>query len=161
MHLAKLFDVAVSCNFTLSFKKSHFFREEVTFLGHILTKNGIRPHPDKISVIVNFEVPKNVPQLHCFLGFFNFFAKFVRLYAHETTPLLSLLKKGVNYVWDDEMNKTFQRPKWLFTENLVLKFSDPTKPYILTTDASEYAIGAILSQLNNDGDEENFRLPYN
>ena len=52
------------------------------------------------------------------------------------------------------MNKTFRRLKWLYAENLVLKFADPTKPYILTTDASEYAIGAMLSQLNNDGEEE-------
>ena len=154
MHLAKLFDKAVNCNFTLSFKKSHFFREEVTFLGHILTKDGIRPHPDKISVIVNFKEPKNIPQLQSILGFLNFFAKFVKHYAHETIPLLSLLKKGVDYVWDEEKKQTFQRLKLIFAENLVLKFADPLKPYILTTDASEYAIGAMLSQLNNEGDEE-------
>ena len=70
MYPAKLFDKAVICNFTLSFKKLHFFREEVMFLGHILTKDGIRPHPDKISVIVNFKEPKNIPQLQSFLVFF-------------------------------------------------------------------------------------------
>ena len=107
MHLAKLFDKAVNYNFTLSFKKSHFFRE-VTFLGHILTKDGIRSHPDKISVIANFKEPKNIPQLQSFLGFLNFFAKFVKHYAHETIPLLSLLKKGVDYVWDDDKKRTFQ-----------------------------------------------------
>ena len=80
MYLAKLFDKAVSCNFSLSFKKSHFFREEVTFLGHILTKDGIRPHPDKISVIVNFKEPTNVPQLQSFLGFLNFFSEFFKLH---------------------------------------------------------------------------------
>ena len=104
MHLAKLFDKAVICNFTLSFKKSHFFRE-VTFLGHILTKDRIDPHPDKISVIVNFKEPKNIPQLQSFLGFFNFLAKFAKHYAHETISLLSLLKKGVDYVWDEDKKK--------------------------------------------------------
>ena len=92
-YLAKLFDKAVICNFTISFKKSHFFREEVTFLGHILKKDGIRPHLDKISVILNFKEPKNIPQLQSFLGFLNFFADFFKHYAHETIPLLSFLKK--------------------------------------------------------------------
>ena len=98
----------------------------MTFLGHILTKDGIRPHPDKISVTANFKVSTNVPQLQSFLGFLNFFAKFVRLYAHETIPLLGLLKKGVDYVWDDEMNKIFRRRKWLFAENLIFKFANQT-----------------------------------
>ena len=153
MHFAKLLDKAVNCNFTLSFKKSHFFKE-VTFLDHILIKDKIRPHPDKISVIVNFIETKNIPQLPSFLGFLNFFPKFVKHYAYETIPLLTSLKKGVDYVWDDEMKKTFQRIKWIFAENLVLKFADPSKPHILTTDASDYAIGAMLSQLNNEGDDE-------
>ena len=69
-------------------------------------------------------------------------------------PLLTLLKKGVDYVTDDEMKKTFQRLKLIFAENLVLKFADPSKPYILTTDGSGYAIGVMLSQLNNEGDKE-------
>ena len=106
MHLAKLFDKAVNCNFTLNLKKSYFFREEVTFLSHILTKDGIRPHPDKISIIVNFKEPENIPQLQSFLGFLNFYAKFVKHYAHETIPLLSLLKKGVDYVWDEEKKRS-------------------------------------------------------
>ena len=65
-----------------------------------------------------------------------------------------MLKNGVDYVWDEDKKKTFQRLKVIFAEILVLKFTDPLKPYILTTDASEYAIGAMLSQLNDEGDEE-------
>ena len=153
-HLEKLFSKLIENNLTLSFKKSNFVCQEVQFLGHILSASGLKPVSDKIDIIKNYKRPENVKQLQSFLGFVNFYTKFTRNYAQETIPLLSLLKKGIKYEWTAEHQQAFENIKKLFQSNIVLKFADPHKPYILSTDASNYALGAALSQENDEGDEE-------
>ena len=81
----------------INLKKSHFFRSEVKFLGHILTSTGIKPDPEKIETIQNFSRPRNLKELRGFLGLINFHTKFSKNHAAKIVPLLELLKKGVKW----------------------------------------------------------------
>ena len=92
-------------------------------------------------------------ELQSFLGFVNFYTKFVRNYSAYTIPLIQLLKKGRQYEWTNELEKAFKDIKDIFDENIILKFADPSRPFILTTDASDFAIAAVLSQIDEQGDE--------
>lgn len=153
-HLENLFIRFRENNMTLSFKKSNFAKKETEFLGHVLSADGLKPQPDKIQIIKDYRRPKNVKQLRGFLGFINFYAKFAKNYAEETAPLLKLVKKGVKYEWTNDHQEAFERIKALFMETMILAHPDPRKPYVLTTDASDVAVGAVLSQRNDAGEEE-------
>ena len=152
-HLEKLFDRLLKHNLKLNFKKSNFAQEEISFLGHILSNKGLRPDPEKITTIKNFERPKNLKQLQAFLGFVNFYTKFAKSYSMYLLPLGSLLKKNVPFVWQDSHQEAFEKIKNLFDENIILKIPNTKKPYILTADASDYAIAGILSQLDENDEE--------
>lgn len=141
-------------NLTLNFKKTQFCRTEATFLGFIITPQGVTAQPDKLKFIQEFAIPRNVRELRGFLGVINFYAKFAQNYAKETVPLLKLVKKGIKWKWTSEQQEAFDRIKKIFVEVVTLAHPDPEKPYILTTDASEYALGAVLSQTNDDGQEQ-------
>ena len=99
---------------------------------------------------MDFPAPKNVKQLRGFLGLVNFYSKFSSRHAAETVPLLNLIKKGVPWKWDENMQRSFNRVKQLFCETITLYFPDPRKSHYLETDASNYALGAILYQKNQD-----------
>ena len=129
--------------------QSHFFKEETKFFGYILTVKGIQPDPEKVEEITNFPEPRNVKQLRGSLGLVNFYSKFSSKHAEETVPLLHQIKKATPWKWDEDMQSCFKRVKQHFSNTVTLYFPDPKKPYYLETDASNYALGAILYQKND------------
>ena len=153
-NIQQLFENLLRNNLRISFKKSKLVQEEIKFLGHILTPEGVKPDPEKIRTIKNFKKPRNVRELQGFLGFVNFYTKFARNYSAHTIPLIKLLKQGKKYEWTEEQEKAFNDIKNIFDEYIILKYADPERPFILTTDASDYAIAAVLSQLNDENEEQ-------
>ena len=95
LHLELLSHRLMENNLTINLEKSHFFRSEVKFLGHVLTSTEIKPDPEKIETIQNFSRPRNLKELRGFLGLINFYTKFSKNHAAKIVPLLELLKKGV------------------------------------------------------------------
>ena len=138
-------------NMTVNFKKCHFFKEETRFLGHIIRRDGISQDPTKLEAIKNFQTPRNIKQLRGFLGLVNFYSKFTMRHASETYPLLQLLRKSVKWTWSSEMEEAFQRTKEVFCEHVVLKHPRQDHPYYLSTDASDYALGAVIAQKDDEG----------
>ena len=153
-HIEELLTRLEKNNLTLNLNKSNFFKKETKFLGFIITTEGIKPDPDKVQGITDFPTPKNVKQLRGFLGLVNFYSKFSSKHAEETVPLLHLIKKGVPWKWDENMQGHFNRVKQLFSKSITLYFPDPKKSYYLETDASNYALGAILYQKNQRQEKE-------
>ena len=97
------------CNLIINLSKSHFFRKETKFLGFILDDTkGIKPDPERIQGIREFPPPKNIKQLRGFLGLVNFNSEFSSRHASQTIPLLKLIKKGVQWKWDDEMQSCIE-----------------------------------------------------
>lgn len=149
-HLKLLLENFRRENITVNFKKSQFFRKSINYLGYILETTGIRASPDKIVAIQNFPQPRNQKQLKGFLGLTNFYNKFTSKYAEATQPLLQLLKKNTKFKWSEELEHQFNKVKNLFLETVMLKHADPNKRFYLQTDASKYALGGQLYQIDDE-----------
>lgn len=133
---------------TLNFQKCEFKRGETNFLGHIISSEGIKPDPEKIQAIRDFKTPVNKKQLQGFLGVVNFSSKFSSKLAKEFQPMLELLKKGHKWLWTDHHDEAFKRVKALFQEQILLHFPNLNLPIYIQTDASDYALGSIIYQLD-------------
>lgn len=148
-HITKLkavFDRFRQTNLKVQLDKSHFLRKEVLYLGHTITSEGLKPNTDKIDAVLNYPLPETVTQIKSFLGLVGYYRKFIKDFAKITRPLTACLKKGRKIVLDDEYRNSFETCKKLLTNAPLLQFPDFKKPFILTTDASNFAIGAVLSQ---------------
>lgn len=120
IHLKKIFKKFQDANMTINLEKSEFGKEELKFLGHIISTNGITTNPDKVKSIMEFPTPGNTKQLKSFLGLTNYYNKFSSNYAECTVPLLPLLRKGVKWNWDMKHQKAFENVKQVFIKTVVL-----------------------------------------
>lgn len=126
--------------------KSEFLRQNVEFLGHVITPQGIKPNPNKIRAIQNFPIPKTAREIKSFLGLLGFYRKFIKDFSKITKPFTKCLKKNEKIIHNQEFLKAFNLCKNILTNEPLLQFPDFSKPFLLTTDASNFAIGAVLSQ---------------
>lgn len=139
-------------NFKIQLNKSEFLRREVAYLGHIVTPNGVKPNPDKIKAIKLYPIPSTTKQIKGFLGLLGYYRRFINNFANLTKPLTKCLKKGAKIVHDEEFKNCFETCKNLLINEPILQYPDFNKTFNLTTDASNVAIGAVLSQgpIGND-----------
>lgn len=145
-NLSRVLQALEKVNLKIQLDKSEFLKKEVAFLGHIVTDEGVKPNPSKIESIKKWPVPRNQKELKGFLGLLGYYRKFVRDFAKITKPLTAQLRNGENVEHTPQFLKTFETCKNLLTSSDVLQYPDFSQPFILTTDASNYAIGAVLSQ---------------
>jgi dUTPase len=138
-------------NLKLKPKKCTLFQKQVQFLGHIVAEEGISCDPEKISAVKDWVEPKTVTEVRSFLGFANYYRRFVQSFARVAGPLTDLTKKEVPFKWTGECQEAFDLLKKKLTEAPVLAYPsmDPEDKWILDTDASQFAIGAVLSQVQN------------
>lgn len=133
-------------NLLLQPDKCEFMRKEVAYLGHIITRNGLAPNPDKIRAISNYPRPENQKQIKQFLGLIGHYRRFIKDFSKFARPLNLLLRKDSQFQWTRDHHKSFEYFKYILTHKPLLQFPDFSKEFLLTTDASSYTIGAILSQ---------------
>lgn len=133
-------------NFKIQTDKSEFLRHEVAYLGHVVTPSGVKPNPDKILAIKRFPIPKTTKQLKGFLGLLGYYRRFINNFSKLTKPLTKCLKKGAKIEHNDEFVNCFETCKNLLINEPILQYPDFSKPFNLTTDASNVALGAVLSQ---------------
>ena len=120
--------------------------EEITYVGHILSSAGVRPNPEKVSVVKNFPTPKNVKQLRQFLALSQYYRRFQKNFAQISKPLYDLTRKDVKWDWTEEREKAFQTLKNNLITPPILAYPDPNRPYIISIDASTNGLGYVLSQ---------------
>ncbi|MBW0537471.1 hypothetical protein O181_077186 [Austropuccinia psidii MF-1] len=104
-----------------------------------------------VQQILNWPQPRNIKALQSFLGFANFYCCFIKNYSKKITSLTSLLKKDSPFIFNEEAFSQFQILKEAFTTAPILAHFNPSLPFIVNTDASYYALGAVLSQVNDSG----------
>ena len=136
-------------NLKIQLDKCEFLRKEVEFLGHVVTPDGIKPNSKKIDAIQKFPVPKTQREIKSFLGLLGYYRRFIKNFAKITKPLTQCLKKNEKVMHTKEFLESFNLCKNILTTEPVLTYPDFEKPFEVTTDASNYAIGAILSQDNH------------
>jgi hypothetical protein len=144
--LKEVFSHLRKWNIKIEPDKCEFLKLELNYLGHVITTKGVKPDPKKISSVVNFPTPKNQTAIKSFLGLAGYYRKFIDKFSALAKPLTELLKKDVPWKWTEKEQASFEVLKSKLTTSPVLQYPDFGKPFLLTTDASGYAIGAVLSQ---------------
>ena len=134
---------------TLHPGKSIFFKPNIPFLGNTITSEGIRPSGPKLDKVRNYPVPANRKQLRAFLGFANFLRRFVTNYAEMAAPLTRLQSTKVRYTWDEEADRSFESIKRALLSSPVVAYPDYTQPFRIYADASNLAIGAVITQMQD------------
>ena len=128
-------------------KKCHLFQEEVTFLGHVVSKRGVLPNPDNVVKMVNWPVPSTPTHVRSFLGMAQYYRRFVKNFSDVARPLTDLTKKGVTFKWTEACQTAFSTLKDTLLSPEVMAYPQNDGLFILDTDASLVAIGAVLSQV--------------
>ena len=134
-------------------EKCDFHTTSVEFLGHIVERGSVKADPKKIQAVVDWERPTTRTQLRRFLGFSNFYRKFIKNFSLVAAPLNALTSPSTPFLWSPAADHAFETLKRLFTSAPVLTMPDPTKQFVLEVDASETGIGAVLSQRANTDDQ--------
>ncbi|GFW65555.1 retrovirus-related Pol polyprotein from transposon 412 [Trichonephila clavipes] len=146
--LSKLSDA----NLKLNPSKCKFFQKEVNYLGHIISAEGVRTDPEKVSAVKNWKRPENLRELRSFLGLCTYYRKFVKGFSNIARPLHKLTESKQKFQWTKECEDSFLQLKEALTSSPILIYPQPDKPFILDTDASNESVGAVLSQ-EIDGQE--------
>jgi transposase InsO family protein len=136
----------------LSPGKCVFMRKEVTYLGHVIDKHGIRTDPSKISKIKEWPIPKTAKELKTFISLCGYYRKFVSNFAEVVRPLELLCNekaKNKSLNWEDRHTNSWSKLKELLCKAPILSFPQSHGEYILDTDASQKSVGAVLSQIQN------------
>jgi len=152
-HLREVFERVKKAGLKIKVGKCHLVRREMPFLGHVLKGDKVYPDPAKIEVVEKVRAPKNRKELQRFLGLSGYYRRFVEGYASIAEPLTRLLKKDLKYEWAEEQQRAFEELKKRLTSQPVLSMPDWSKPFILQPDASGVALGAVLSQKDDEGRE--------
>ena len=126
--------------------KCDFWLNEVSFLGHIVSVEGIRVDPVKIEAIVNWKPPRNVTEVRSFLGLAGYYRRFVQGFSVIASSLTRLLRKGVKFEWDDKCQSSFERLKEILVDTPVLIQPTSGRDYIVYSDASKIGLGCVLMQ---------------
>ena len=150
-HLRLVLDALRKAGLYAKFSKCEFFVPETKFLGLLVGQDGVRMDPDKLATIKTWETPKKLSDVQAFIGFANFYRRFVRDFSKLTRPLVNLTKKDVPFKWTPECEAAFQALKATFTEAPVLAHFNWAKEIILETDASDYVSAGVLSQYGENG----------
>lgn len=151
-NLVSTFESLRKYNLKLNPKKCNFLKNAVVYLGHLITDEGVKTDPSKFDKIKNYPSPKNADEVHRFTALCNYYRKFVPQFAKIAKPLYNLQKKKVPFNWSSDCEIAFKELKEKLISAPILKYPDWNKEFILTTDASNYAYGAVLSQgeIGND-----------
>lgn len=150
--LTKIFERLAAANLTLSPDKCQFCRSELRYLGYIVDKQGLRVDPEKVTAILNIPTPTNVSEMRRFLGMASWYRRFVKDFSTIISPLTELLRKNRKWVWTEGCERAFQCIKECLVTAPILTCPDFSKPFVVQTDASAYGLGAVLTQVYDDGE---------
>ena len=149
--LAAVFDRLSRADLKLKASKCQLFREEVRFLGHIISKRGIAADPEKVKVVASWPRPRDLHEVRSFLGLASYYRRFIAGFADIARPLHQLTAKGHPFVWETAQEMAFQILKERLITAPILSSPRDDGDYILDTDASLFGLGAVLQQ-RQDGE---------
>ncbi|CAK1598775.1 unnamed protein product [Parnassius mnemosyne] len=151
--LRKVFDRLRVLGLKANRDKCMFTRDRVTYLGHVISSQGIQTDPEKVAAIVNMRSPSNLKELRSFLQTCSWFRKFIPQFSEIARPLTCLTKKNGKWTWGEEQIQAFATLKDKLTSAPILRQPDFKVPFVIRTDASAYALGAVLMQGEEAKDE--------
>lgn len=155
-HYARLDEVLSrlsSHNIRINLDKCEFMKDKIEYCGYVIDKSGIHKEKKKVDAIRSAKVPTNKTEVRAFVGLINYYGRFLQNLSTKLYPLYNLLKDKVPFKWDTKCQEAFDLTKKEMMSERILAHFDPQLPIILATDASPYAVGAVLSHIYPDGTE--------
>lgn len=148
--LEKVLEKLRQANLKVKPSKCNLFSTKVHYLGHVISAEGVMPDPAKVDAVRGWPTPTNQTEVQSFLGLASYYRRFVKGFADIARPLHKLVEKGKRFQWGEDCQGAFEKLKTCLTTAPVLTYPDPSKSFILDTDASEVGIGAVLSQAEGE-----------
>lgn len=136
----------LEANMTVEPRKCQFLKKEAHVLGHIVGGGHIKTDPQKVEAMARYPVPTNAHKLKQAMGLFSYYRRFIKNFSKIARPLFLLLQKNTEFIWGEKQQAAFDELRKLMAGEPVLKSPDLSQPFIVTTDSSDWALGAILSQ---------------
>ena len=150
-HLQKVFNQFRQYGFTVHPHKCDFARHELRFLGHIWTRDGIKPDATKVEVMQNFPAPTSVTEVHRWLGLSGYYRRFVKDYSKLAHPLTELTKKDTPFEWTAGAQEAMDKIKEALLKQAILYYPRLDREFTVNMDASKHSISSILSQKDDEG----------
>ena len=143
-HLELIFQRLHEVDLKLKMEKCSFLKTHIQYLGHIVSGEGIKPIPEKLSAIQQMPRPYTPKEVKQFLGLVGYYRKFISHYADIARLLHALTRKDTVFEWSDICQRSFDLLKAMVSEEPILVYPDPSKPFVLFMDASKYAWSCVL-----------------
>ena len=150
--LAIVFGRLKAAGLKLKPKKCFLFKREILYLGHVVSYKGVSCDPEKVEAVARWTPPRTVRQVRTFVGTVGYYKRFIKDYAEICRPLYHLTKPSVKFEWSSECEEAFQTLKDRLLSAPIMSYPREEGQYVLDTDASGFAIGAVLSQIQTDRD---------
>ena len=151
-HVRSILEVLRQHRLYAKVEKCEFHKDQMTFVGYMVSKDGIGMDPAKVSAILNWPEPTSVKEVQSFLGFANFYRKFINSYSSLAFPLTSLTCKVVKFTWSLAAKAAFRTLQHAFSSAPILRHFNPDLPLTIEVDASDFALGCVLSEPSLTGD---------
>lgn len=145
--LEQVFGNVYKANLKVKPSKCNLFAKQVSYLGHVISAEGVKADPSKVEAVRGWPVPRNQTEVRSFLGLASYYRHFMRSFAEIARPLHQLMEKGKKFHWGEDCQRAFFTLKSCLISAPVLAYPDPLKQFILDTNASDVGIGAVLSQV--------------
>ncbi|GFO08067.1 transposon tf2-1 polyprotein [Plakobranchus ocellatus] len=136
-------------NIKVNKEKLELSKDQISFMGHIISRNGISTDPKKVEAIVRMPSPTNTKEVRRIMGMIQYLAHYIPNLTNIMQPLQNMLKKDVPFLWSDSQEKAFQAIKQAIIDSPALAIYDPAKELVLENDASEYGVSSVLLQDGN------------
>ena len=161
-NLREVFERVRGAGLKLKPSKCELFRKEIAYLGHIINKDGLKTDPKKIEAVKNWPIPIYLTDVRGFIGLCSYYRRFIKNFGETVKPLSQLTTRNSDHVWREEHTEAFNAMKDALTTSPLLAHPKEGCEYILDTDASTWAIGAVLSQIqpNAAGHPEERPIAY-
>ena len=146
-------------NLKMKKSKCSFFKRELHYLGHLLTTEGLKPQPEKVKAISELKPPTTSKGVREFLGMVGYYRKFISRFADAARPLTKLTRREVKFEWIKDCQEGFEYLRTCLMKDPILKYPDPSKRYVIFTDASDQAAAGVLCQEYPDINGKMTELP--
>ena len=151
---SKAFDCLQKANLKIKLRKCLFFKEQIHYLGHLVSGNSILPLADKIEALMKLKPPTNIKEVRHFLGLTGYYRKHICNYTDIEHPLNCLTGKSQPFIWTPDCQSSFNVLCSHLANTLIVQLPDPSKPYLLFMDTSKYCYSGILTQVSVDESNE-------
>lgn len=150
--LREVFERFREANLSVSKEKCFFCRPELRYLGYVVDRRGLHVDPDKVAAILNIPSPKNTTEVRRIIGIASWYRRFIPSFSTMIAPMTALLCKNKKWFWSADCEKSLQQIKTALISAPILTCPDFNRPFQVQTDASNYGISGVLSQIDDDGE---------